>query len=129
MVGTQQRPAHPNALQELVLAHCDATGDTLSDIAERAGLSRQTLSALMHRPNKGNLPRTSTLDRLAVGLGVSPRTVRDAAQIAVLGLNGDDEPYDRRVVVLIDQARRLSPQQVEVLLATARALQALDTTP
>lgn len=127
MSGVRQRTEHPNALQELIQSHCDASGETLRDIAERAGLSRQTVSALMHRKSKGQLPRMATLDALAKGLGVSPSVVRDAAREAALGLPLDDEPYDRRVVVLLDQARKLSPEAIDVLLATARALRALDT--
>jgi transcriptional regulator with XRE-family HTH domain len=120
----------PNALQQLISHHCEVTGETLKDVADRAGLSRQTLSALMHRADKGQLPRMATLDALAVGLGLSPSTVKDAARSSVLGTDhadGHDGQYDGRVVVLIDHARRMTPRQVDVLLATARALQALDT--
>lgn len=116
-----------NPLQELIRERCESHNETLSDIASRAGLSRQTLSALMNRPTSSGVPRADTLNKLAVGLDLSPHVVRTAASEAALSDVASDEPYDQRVVVLLDKARRMSPQQIDVLLATARALQVFDT--
>lgn len=81
----------------------------------------------MNKAPGSGMPRAETLAKLAVGLNLSPRVVRDAASEAAAGDLIDDEQFDRRVVVLLDHARRMPPAQVDVLLATARALQALDT--
>lgn len=117
-----------NPLQELIHAHCIAHNETLADIANRGGMSRQTLSALMNKNGSLGVPRAATLQKLSDGLGISLRVVQDAAGEAALGRrDGDSATFDRRVVTLIDHANKLSPEKVDVLLATARALQALDT--
>lgn len=115
-----------NPLQELIRAHCESHNETLADIALRAGMSRQTLSAIMNKDGGEGVPRATTLAKLAKGLNLSLRVVQDAASEAAMGRHGDQQ-YDRRVVVLIDHVQRMTPGQVDVLLATARALQALDT--
>lgn len=115
-----------NPLQELIRAHCEARNETLADIAKRGGMSRQTLSALMNKGGGAGVPRATTLAKLATGLGLSLRVVQDAASEAALS-RVDGDSFDRRVVVLIDHASKLSSDKVDVLLATARALQALDT--
>lgn len=117
-----------NALQRLLLEHCANTGDTLADIAERGGLARQTVSAMLHRDGPRSLPRTATLTKLADGLGVSLRVVREAASEAAYGPS-NGRPADHRLAVLQDTAGELSSGAVDVLLATARALRALDDTP
>lgn len=116
-----------NPLQALIRDYCASHNETLADVAARAGLSRQTLSAIMNKTHGSGIPRADTLNKLAKGMNLSARTLRDAASEAAIGVDGDDEPYDRRVVVLTDKARRMSAAQVDVLLATARALEALDT--
>lgn len=113
-------------LQELIRAHCESHNETLADIAKRSDMSRQTLSAIMNKDKGSGIPRASTLKKLAHGLGLSLSVVQAAASEAALGTL-DGQHYDRRVVVLIDHASKMPPEQVDVLLATARALQALDT--
>jgi transcriptional regulator with XRE-family HTH domain len=113
-----------NALAELVLAHCERTGDTLSGIAKRGGMSRQTLSGLVNRPDSVNTwPRHSTLEALARGLGVSVESVR---QVAAERRNGGDQPPPRVLVAtLMAHAEGLTDGEVEVVLATAQALKRL----
>lgn len=110
----------PNALQALIREHMSNTGDTLADIANRGGLPRQTVSALLYRDGSGGIPRRATLDRLAVGLGLSRAVVYDAAGRAAAP--GSTAPLDHRLTVLLDLARGLPESQVDVLLVTARAL-------
>lgn len=110
-----------NALQVLIREHLTNTTDTLADIASRGGLPRQTVSGLLNRADPGGMPRRATLERLAVGLGLPTAVVIDAAADAA-GKRGPDEPPDHRLIVLVGLARDLSPSQVDVLLATARAL-------
>ena len=115
-----------NALQTLIADHCHGTGDTISDIAARGGLSRQTVSAIAHRDEPGAIPRHTTLRKLATGLGLSLEVVERAAAMAASQADGRD--FDAlRLAVLMDQARHLNDEQIRVLLATARALNAEDT--
>jgi transcriptional regulator with XRE-family HTH domain len=111
-----------NALAVFVTAHCERTGDTLTDIAARGGMSRQTLSGLVHRDGPKSMPRLQTLEALAKGLGVSVEAVRHVAAAATYG--EPDGPQVRRLVAtLTAYAETLDDGQLEVVLATARALQ------
>lgn len=112
-----------NALQELIATHCRDTGETISDIAARGGLSRQTVSAIAHRDEPGAIPRRVTLDKLATGLGLSLDVVERAAAMAASQVDGP-LMNDLWLDVLLDQARQLDDAAVRVLLATARALNA-----
>lgn len=114
-------------LAQMIRAHCEMTGDTLADIATRGDLSRQTLSALVNRLSIQQMPRNSTVEKLAVGLGLPVETVRRV--IAESAYGGEDPAEHRRVVrVLLAYAQRMPDHNVEVLLATARALE-MATTP
>jgi transcriptional regulator with XRE-family HTH domain len=113
-------------LAELIKNHCDRTGDTLADIAHRGKVSRQTLSALVNRDRLEQLPRASTIEKLATGLGLPYDVVRRVATESTYG--EDDSQLRRSVRVLVAYAERMPDSQVEVLLATARALE-LATTP
>src|SRR5262245_14804778 len=107
-----------NPLAVLVTAHMHGTGDSLAAIAARSGLSRQTISGLVN--GSRNVPRTETLQALARGLDLPYEALRDAAlRNAVRG----EEPEPRRLVrVLMAHAEGLTDAQLEVVLATARAL-------
>lgn len=111
-----------SALAELVTAHCESTGDTLSAIARRGGMSRQTLSALVNRDTGEAWPRHTTLEALAKGLGVSVETVRQVAASTKYG-NGTEHPARPLVTKLLAHAEQLDDTELEVVLATARALQ------
>lgn len=110
-----------NPLAELVTAHMQRTGDTLTEIAARGGMSRQTLSGLVNRA--APFPRQRTLEALARGLGLPYEVVRQVAYGS--NHNGDTAP-PRRVAVatMLAQAEQLDDTQLEVVLATMRALQA-----
>lgn len=110
-----------NPLQALIAEHMANTGDTLADIAARGGLPRQTVSGLLRRADVGGMPRRQTLEKLAVGLGLSPSVVAAAAGRAA-ALEAEQNPLDHRLTVLVEVARALPAAQVDVLLATARAL-------
>jgi transcriptional regulator with XRE-family HTH domain len=112
----------PNALQALIAEHLANTGDTIADVAERGGLPRQTVSALLNKDNPGGMPRRSTLERLATGLGLSAATVIEAAAMSA-GRTTSASDIDHRVIVLGELARTMPPRKLDVLLATARALQ------
>lgn len=110
-----------NPLQALIAEHLANTGETLAHIAARGGLPRQTVSGLLNRTHPTGIPRRATLEKLAAGLGLSADVVLDAAARAASDA-GTAAPQDHRVTVLIDLARSMPSSQVDVLLATARAL-------
>jgi lambda repressor-like predicted transcriptional regulator len=110
-----------NPLADLVNAHCERTGDTLAAIAARGGISRQTLSGLVHRHGPKSLPRHQTLVALAKGLGLSVETVRRAASVTAYG-EGDTEPVRRLVSVIVAHTEGLTDEDLEVVLATTVAL-------
>jgi transcriptional regulator with XRE-family HTH domain len=118
----------PNALQALIAEHLANTADTVADVAARGGLPRQTVSGLLNRTETGGMPRRATLERLAVGLGLSLSTVTDAAAQAAVPAS-TKAPLDHRITVLVEVARGLPASQVDVLLATARALTRAGDTP
>lgn len=118
---------HENALQALIREHLANTSDTVADIAARGGLPRQTVSRLLNLADPGGMPRRPTLERLAIGLGLSSSVVIDAAADATKPHNGGDDA--RQVAVLLGLARNLTPSQLDVLLATARALKRSETRP
>jgi transcriptional regulator with XRE-family HTH domain len=110
-----------NPLAELVTAHCERTGDTLAAIAKRGGISRQTLSGLVNREGPRAFPRQGTLDGLAKGLDLPLESVRQIAAVAAYGEATGESPR-RLVGILIAHAEGLSDDQLEVVLATARAV-------
>lgn len=114
----------PNPLAELVSAHCEQTGDTLAAIAHRGGMSRQTLSGLVHHDGPRAFPRQHTLEALARGLDLPLDAVRQVAAVAAYG-EGDDHAQRKLVRALMAQAEGLSDGQLEVVLATARAIKRL----
>jgi transcriptional regulator with XRE-family HTH domain len=113
-----------NALQELIHNHCQETGETLSDIAARGGLARQTVSAIAHRDDPGAIPRRVTLAKLATGLGLPLEIVERAAALAAQVGTGelDGDMTQLRLDVLVSHARGLNDDEIEVLVAAARAL-------
>lgn len=111
-----------NPLQALIAEHMANTGDTLADIAARGGLPRQTVSGLLNRDASGGIPRRTTLQKLATGLGLSLATVTDAAAATASNGTASHSPKDHRIAVLVDVAESLNARDVDVLLATARAL-------
>ena len=112
-----------NPLAVLVTAHCERTGDTLAAIAARGGISRQTLSGLVHRQGPKSLPRHQTLVALAKGLDMPVEVVRRVASETAYGEGeGEAEPVRALVSVLVAQTEGLTDDELEVVLATARAL-------
>lgn len=109
-----------NALQQLIQVHCEDTGDTLASIARRAGLSRQTVSAVVHRSGPGGIPRKATLTKLATGLELPVHVVVAAASQAATDMPATKT--DQRLASLIEHAARLDDEKLHALLITARAL-------
>lgn len=110
-----------NPLAALVAAHCERSGDTLAAIAARGGMSRQTLSGLVSRQGPKAFPRGVTLERLAKGLDMPIETIRVAAARTALG-DPVEEPQRRRVTTLLAHVEGMSDSELDVVLATAKAL-------
>lgn len=115
-----------NALQALIAAHVEATGESYAAIARRGGLSRQTLSTLVSSQGLKQTPRPETLRRLAIGLGINLNVVRAAAATAAGfdTINLDD--HDALVIVaamgeLNAEQRQALKQRAITLLQEARA--------
>lgn len=132
-VRSREKTAHPvrgmstvgsNPLAELVAAHCQRTGESLATVAARGGMSRQTLSGLVNREGPTSMPRHTTLVALSTGLGLPFETVRQVAAETAYG-NGHQPDTRRLVTILMSQAEGLTDGQLEVLLATTRALRNL----
>lgn len=121
-LGKDHSHMERNALQELIFAHCHETGETVSDIAARGGLARQTVSSIAHRDEPGAIPRRATLAKLAVGLGLSLEVVERAASLAAHSGPANGDLTRLRLDLLIDHAEHLSDGQLKVLVAAARAM-------
>jgi hypothetical protein len=110
-----------NALQMLIQDHLDRTGETMSEVASRGGLPRQTVSALMTRTEYQSTPHRATLDKLAKGLRLSRQTVREAAALS-LSTGPGHTAATPRVQILLDLTRSLTDVEIEILTATATAM-------
>lgn len=119
-------------LQRLLLEHMEATGETFSAIAKRGGLPRQTVQAVLY--SKGaRVPLESTMAKLAKGLGVSVATVRAAVAKGLTeerpnGASLRSVSEDPVLLVLMETASELGPDQRRVLVETAQALRRLSAT-
>lgn len=109
-----------NALQRLIADHCENTGETYADIAQRGAMPRQTISALMNRPpGYPSMPHADTIRRLAKGLRLPRAVVQSAAASSVQVTSPEPTPT---AVLLAQLVESLPETDVAVLLATARAL-------
>lgn len=83
---------------------CLASGLNQTQIAERAGISKSTLSAYITGVNH---PRTKQMERLAEALGVSCADI--------VGADTGESNYSQLIAVYRD----LTPEQQEIILQTA----------
>lgn len=111
-----------NALQQLIQEHIDRTGETMSDIAARGGLPRQTVSALMARTEYASTPHRATLDKLAKGLRLSKSTVREAAARSLIVGPQGRMAGDRQDETLRNLLETLTETELAILVDTADAL-------
>lgn len=125
------KPEHLNPLAELIWDHLERTHETITDIAKRGGLPRQTVTAILYRPVVAQTPRPATLEALARGLRLSLELVRERAAYASMEyVNGDgatvvradDWRADPTIARTMDCMRRLDDEGRRVVLATAHAL-------
>jgi hypothetical protein len=104
-----------NPLAELIAEQIHTRGFTYGDIARRGGIPKSTVHKLARTEHWTHSPRSTTLDRLAVGLELPPATVRRAASEAVgLTRHVDRDP---ELGVLIGSIEALNPDQLGAIRA------------
>lgn len=99
-------------LAKLITDHRDHTGETFADIARAAGISRGRISQIALGDT--GLPSASTVRGLATALGLSERTVRDAAY-ATAGVGRPASPADARAAKIVEHLAHLTPDDLEVI--------------
>lgn len=110
-----------NALQRLIAERRAEKGWSYADLAKRGSMSRSTIYKLATQELDG-MPRSTTIDSLARGLGLPTRVVRDAAvQAARMGTYTEDLTDWEQVIVghsreLTDDQRRQVMRLVEAML-------------
>lgn len=110
-----------NALQRLIAERRAEKGWSYADLANRGKMSRSTVYKLATQELDG-MPRSTTIEALAHGLGLPVRVVRDAAvQAARMGTYTDDLSEWEQVIVghsrdlTVDQRRQVM-RLVEAML-------------
>lgn len=84
--------------QRLIQAELDARGWTVSELARRAGMHRQTLYKIVNdtRAHIGQMPDDNTIDRISGALGIPGERLRQAAAHSLVGVATDEtgDPLD-----------------------------------
>lgn len=102
-----------NALQRLIQEWMDADpSHTVGLLAHRAPISRNTIYALLNRDDPAGLPQEKTLKKLAKGMDIPLRTVREAAvQAAGFRIEGEMDPETQEVQAWIALLEELSEER------------------
>jgi hypothetical protein len=121
------KAAEPNALQKILADHTTRTGESLSALAGRCGLPRQTVLAIARRTDWKEPPREATMAKLAEGLSIPIAELRKAA-LSVLGYTtvvenlGPDQWAVTHIMGEVSDDRRAAIRAVaEALLAEQTA--------
>lgn len=107
-------------ISELIKSHQDATGESYSTIAARAGLSKAKIGQLAIAAHNG-MPRAETLAKLAAGLRQPLRVIQQAA-MASAGITPEGYDSEQRVDILAAGLRELAPEDLETVAAVVRSL-------
>ncbi len=116
-----ERPNEPMTLHELIRRHQDTTGESYSQIAQRAGLSKSKVGQLAN-PSYTGRPKKDTVEKIALGLRLNPRIVQRAVfSDVVAAVDGDENEGVRhdRARILVDRLSILDDDTfhvVEVML-------------
>ena len=110
----------PNALQQLILDRKAEKGWTFADIGKRGGMSKATVYKLASKELDG-LPRRTTIEALAKGLGLPVRVVRDAA-IKSARMTTFTEDMNEWEQVIVGHSRELSEDQRRQVMALVEAM-------
>lgn len=118
--------AEPNALQKILADHKARTGESLTALAVRCGLPRQTVLAMARRVDWKEPPREPTMRKLAEGLGMPMSELRKAA-LDALGYTtvreqlGTDQWAVAHIMGEVTDARRAAIRAVAEALAAEEA--------
>lgn len=110
----------PNALQALILDRKKEKDWTYADIAQRGKMSKATVYKLATTELDG-LPRRTTLDALARGLGLPVRVVRDAA-VKSARMTTYAEDMNEWEQVIIGHSRELTEEQRHQVMRLVEAM-------
>ena len=122
---TQEVPAVPNTLQEMIKKKLDHKGWSYSDVARRGGISRSTVHHLATSAQLAQMPQRATLEGLARGLGVPVAPVlRAAAEAAGINVYFENTPEiaDPEVEILVASVQKLSPTDRRHVAALVESL-------
>ena len=109
-----------NALQRLIHERRAEKGWSYADIATRGKMSKATVYKLASQDLDG-LPRRSTMENLARGLGLPVRVVRDAAMAAArMGTFTEDMTEWEQVIV--GHSKNLTPEQRRQVMRLVEAM-------
>ncbi|MGH8867117.1 MAG: hypothetical protein ACRDYU_03865 [Actinomycetes bacterium] len=112
-----------NALQRLIADWLsEHPGETYSSIARRGDLPRQTVNALAKRARARQTPRPDTISKLAKGLRLDERTVREAAGLSAGYGIEEHRDRDDKYRLLIATLESLDEERLDAVARRARAL-------
>jgi transcriptional regulator with XRE-family HTH domain len=86
-----------HAYRRLIQAEMDARGWSVSELARRAGMHRQTLNKIVNdkRSHIGQMPDDATIERIAGALGIPAHRLSQAAAQSLIGDNAiEGDPLD-----------------------------------
>lgn len=111
-----------NRLQRLIRERADERGWSLAHVGTRAGLHRQTVYKLMRAEGFKQLPDEETLTKLAHGLDLPLRLLREAA-VESIGIRIYDEPVaDPDTKVVIATMEKLTPARRRAIRKMVEAM-------
>jgi transcriptional regulator with XRE-family HTH domain len=107
-------------LADLIRQHQERTGESYSDIARRAELSKAKIGQLA-TVRQNHMPRAHTIESIARGLGLPLRVIQQAA-LASAGIMPQEYDAAQRVDFLAGVLRDFSEDDLETCAAIIMAL-------
>lgn len=104
---------NPRTLADLIRSHQDSTGDSYSDIAKRAGLSKAKIGQLAIT-TQPHMPRVDTVEKLAKGLQLPLHIVQRAA-MASAGITPPDAEEISESELLVAKLERLNEHERAII--------------
>jgi transcriptional regulator with XRE-family HTH domain len=111
---------HLITLSDLIRQHQERTGESYSDIARRAELSKAKIGQLA-TTKQNHMPRADTIERIAKGIGLPVRVIQQAA-LASAGIMPQEYSVEQRVDFLAGILRGFSQDDLETCAAVITAL-------
>lgn len=107
-------------LAELIRKHQDRTGESYSEIARRADLSKAKIGQLANT-SQAHMPRQDTIEKLSKGLQLPLRVIQQAA-MASAGITPTDYDSEQRVDMLAAILKELSPEDLDTATVLIQSL-------